>query len=189
MKSDNRPRITDNGFNARITPDALRLMHPGFRHTEKGVKRTAYSVKQSWPRITRFIFIFIFAIMTCRSINELQKIRDGNFALVTKGKYQGRLNYLNPSNEYEKVIETLVETIHKNGDVFPLITHHCFTVAESLSYKFMHCSVDQEKNVLVLRYLARTTDNPLYAGYQIQFVFDIDSKTLVQTFMAQVPLE
>jgi len=136
-----------------------------------------------------FIIISICLIITCKKVDEFQKIRDGNFDLVAKGKYEGKLNFLKQGNEYEDIVKVCRTEIEKNSDVLPAISKRYFSISENLFYKFKFVAIDKEKNNLILRYFARIMSHSLYAGYQIQFVLDIDSKKLIHIFTAEVPLE
>jgi hypothetical protein len=135
------------------------------------------------------IIVFLSLIIFCKQNNEFQKIRDGNFNGVTKGRYAGNATYLPQPLEFERLIERFRNEIETQSDVLPLISKHFFPADEMLSYKFKFIAHDAEKNYLIIRYFARTTNHPLYAGYQIQFVFDIYSKNLIHIYTDEVALE
>ncbi len=136
----------------------------------------------------RQLLVVFFSLLplTCKQDDEFQKIREGNFDIVLKGRYEGRPIYAEPTEE--ETINSLRAHIEKNLDVLQIISDKYFG-RSILFYNFKFAALDQEKNRLVLRYFARITDDPIYAGYQIQFVYDINSKRLIQIFTCEVPLE
>jgi len=136
------------------------------------------------------IIPFLFLMVVCRENNEFNKLKEGDFAIVVRGTYRGRPIYLGPDNKkYEDLINQLCSKIDKHHDVLPMITRKFFFVPEKLVYKFKFATLDKEKKRLILRYFARVVSHPVWAGYQIQFVFDTTTKKLVQIFTAEVPLE
>ena len=138
----------------------------------------------------KFIPIFfVILLVTCKHDPQFKKIRSGNFDIVIKGKYQGRLTHSLLTKENEETVNSLRASIEKNYDVLQLISEKYFDQHADLLYSFMYAAVDQEKNCLVLRYFARIPDDPIYAGYQIQFVYGISPRRLVQIFTTEVPLE
>jgi hypothetical protein len=132
---------------------------------------------------------FLFILFACREVDEFSNLRAGNCDIVIRGRYQGRPIYLPPGSEYEELIRPFRNRIEKNIDVLPMITRKFFFASSKLLYKFKFTSLDREKNLLILRYFARVVNHPIFAGYQIQFVFDIDSKRLIKIFTSEVPLE
>lgn len=146
-------------------------------------------IKGKWI-INLVIIISLVLMAKChRRVDEFKKMRAGNFDIVQEGTYRGKPVYLGQGGDYEDMVKHLRTNIEKNSDVLPLITKEFFPVSQELSYRFKFVALDREKNYLILRYFARIAEHPLYAGYQIQFVFDIHSKRLVRVFTDEVPLE
>ncbi|KPJ74560.1 hypothetical protein AMJ52_00125 [candidate division TA06 bacterium DG_78] len=108
---------------------------------------------------------------------------------MTKGRYAGNATYLPQLQEFESLIEQFRDEIETQYDALLLISKHFFPTDETLSYRFKFVAHDEEKNYLIIRYFARTMNHPLYAGYQIQFVFDIHSKKLLHIYTDEVALE
>lgn len=139
-----------------------------------------------------FLKIFVtvvLVILVCAKRNEFQKIRDGDFDIITKGTYHGTTIFLRQGGEYDRLVNDLRTKIERDRDILPMITRRFFFVSERLIYKFKFAALDEEKNYLILRYFARIMNHPLYAGYQIQFVFLLNTKGLTQIYTAEVPLE
>lgn len=148
--------------------------------------------RKEWSYITKVIttvmIITLFSIV-CKKPGIFQNIRHGNFDGVTKGKYPGRTLYLSQPHEDKQLAEFFRRQIEANSDVFPLITKHFFFNDETLYYKFKFVAYDDEKDYLIVRYFARIVNQPIYAGYQIQFVFDGPATKLVHIYTFEVPLE
>ena len=139
-----------------------------------------------------FLKIFVtvlLVILVCAKRNEFQKIRDGDFDIITKGTYHGTTIFLRQGGEHNKLITDLRTEIERNMDILPVITEKFFFVSGRLIYKFKFAALDAGKSYLILRYFARIMNHPIYAGYQIQFVFSLNKKQLMQICTAEVPLE
>lgn len=139
--------------------------------------------------IKKGILVTFFIIISCRHADEFRKIREGNFDIVEHDTYCGKPMYVGEGGDYEDLITRLRADIEENIDLLPSITKNFFSVQHELSYRFKFAAVDKDKNCLILRYFARIPEHPLYAGYQIQFVFDMHTKKLLKIFIAEVPLE
>ncbi|UCG90951.1 MAG: hypothetical protein JSV97_07640 [candidate division WOR-3 bacterium] len=139
--------------------------------------------------IKKCIIVAFLVMISCRHADEFKKIREGNFDIVEKDTYRGTPVYMGQGGDYKELVTSLRLDIEKNIDLLPFITKNFFSVEYELSYRFKFAAVDREKSCLILRYFARIPDHPLYAGYQIQFVFDMHTKKLLKVFTAEVPLE
>lgn len=128
-------------------------------------------------------------VMRCRQKDVFQKIRDGDFSIVAQDTYRGHAVFLRDAGEFEDVVAELRAEIEKNINLLPVITRNFFSVSQELHYKFKLIMLDKEKNYLILRYFARIAEHTLYAGYQIQFVVDIDARRIIKIYSAEVPLE
>jgi hypothetical protein len=133
--------------------------------------------------------MFLIITTNCHEIDEFRKIRNGNFDIVSKGTYHGKAIFLREGKEYENIVLEWRAQIEKKKDVLPMITRKFFFAPEKLNYKFKFVTFDKEKNFMILRYFARQVSHPIYAGFQIQFVYDLDSKKLLRIYTAEVPLE
>lgn len=128
-------------------------------------------------------------LISCSQTDIWHKIRQGNFELVEKGDYRGRLIYMSHPGKYEKLVERYRREIEKNSDLLPLITRQLFAVKEELIYRYKFTWFDETNKMLVLRYFAHIFNDPVYAGYQILFVYDTKTNRLVKIFVLNVPLE
>jgi hypothetical protein len=131
----------------------------------------------------------VLTIQGCRRTDGFASIRSGDLTMVMKGTYPGTPNLPDPAGRYETLANTLRSEIEKNQDLFPKITERYFPLTNLLDYRFKYISIDESNECLVFRYFARLIGHPLYAGYQIQFVFDLKKGNLKQLYIAEVPLE
>jgi hypothetical protein len=116
-------------------------------------------------------------------------MRQGDFDIVSRGTYNGRPKYLPHPGVFEERVTSYRSVIEKNKDILPNITRKFFLVPGRLYYRYKFVSFDLENNALILRYFAPIAGHNLYAGYQIQFVFDVSTDKLLQIFTSEVPLE
>lgn len=135
-----------------------------------------------------FIAIVIAAHMFCKRQDGLSKIHAGDFSIVYRGKYHGRLRFLGEGREYRELVEGLRAYVEKNMSVLSSISERFYTIPHK-DYRFKFAALDETSDYLVLRYFARIDEHPLYAGYQIQFVFALPSRSLMKVFTSEVPLE
>ena len=133
--------------------------------------------------------MLVFSLsICCVKSDVLNNVRSGNFSIVYEDTYHGTLRLLREGSTYHNRIETLRADIEKDIALLDTITER-FSVISHKEYEFKYAAVDENANILVLRYFARIVEHPLYAGHQIQFVFDMTSRELTKIFVSEVPLE
>lgn len=135
------------------------------------------------------VLFLLFLLIGCKEKDVFRSIRNDDYSMVAQGTYHGHAVFLRDAGEYEDLVEQLRSQIEENIDVLPLITRKFFSVSHELQYTFKLLLLDRDENYLILRYFARIPEHPLYAGYQIQFVCDVESKRLIKIYTAEVPLE
>ncbi len=136
------------------------------------------------------IFLALIVISVCCSRPDIwYKMRQGDFEIVEKGDYRGTLIYMPNPGEYEKFVSKYKKEIEKNIDLLPLMTRKLFIVEEDLVYQYKFTWLDEQNKFLVLRYFAHIYKDPVYAGYQIQFVYDTKTNKLIKIFVLNIPLE
>lgn len=130
----------------------------------------------------------VCSVLLCKRQDVLSRIRAGDFTNVHKGTYRGRLRFLRESSTYHESTEKLRQDIDENTDVLDVISQRFYTIPHK-PYRYKFTALDEESNYIILRYFARIGEHPLYAGYQIQFVFDPQSQTVTEVYTAEVTLE
>jgi hypothetical protein len=124
----------------------------------------------------------------CTKSNVLSNVRAGDFSIVYEDNYRGTLRLLREGGDYHEIIGELRTDIEKDMTVLDTITARSSAIPHK-QYKFKYAAVDKDANFLVLRYFARIVEHPVYAGHQIQFVFDITTWKIQKIFVSEVPLE
>ncbi|UCD04670.1 MAG: hypothetical protein JSV98_05990 [candidate division WOR-3 bacterium] len=132
--------------------------------------------------------VVLIAIVSCTRRDEFDLLHNGDFSIVTKGSYRGRLLFLGDGREHRETVEYLRGLVEQNFDVLDLISERFYTISH-MGYKFKYAALDEEAEIMMLRYFARIREHPVYAGYQIQFLFDSRSRKLKSIYTEEVPLE
>lgn len=145
--------------------------------------------EERYWRIAKYFVIFVLLSVVCQTYDPLKNLKRGDFDIVKMGKYRGRAIFLRDGAQYKKSIDVLRSEIERDGDLLPKITRIHYDVPEILVYKFKFAAFDSMMDNFILRYFARLYDHPILAGYQIQFVFNADSRELVSIFTLEVGLE
>jgi hypothetical protein len=140
---------------------------------------------------SRATLLFSYACMLsmcCSKPDVLSSVRKGDMSMVYGESYRGRLLFLGEGKEYAGAVERLRRTIDKNIDVLDTLTERLFTEPH-LGYRFKYAALDADNDILLLRYFARIREHTLYAGYQVQLLFDAESFDLLRLHISEVPLE
>jgi len=136
--------------------------------------------------------IFIIALLpmlACQTYNPFKSLNQGDFEIVCPGKYKEATIFLRDGAEYKRVVDGFRSEIEKNRALLLMITKEHYDVSGMLFYKFKFAALDSIRTYLILRYFARIYNHPLLAGYQIQFVFNAESRELIKIYTAEVALE
>jgi hypothetical protein len=131
---------------------------------------------------------FILTSISCKKKDNLCLLRDGDFSIVMKGSYRGNLHFLGDGREHREAVEYLRELVETDFAVLDMISNRFYTIPH-LGYKFKYAALDMDSSMMMLRYFARIREHPVYAGYQIQFLFDAESRKLKAVYTEEVPLE
>ncbi|HEX7320522.1 MAG TPA: hypothetical protein VF399_09235 [bacterium] len=127
--------------------------------------------------------------VACHPVRFWKDLRTGDYTLVEAGTYHGFPRYLQHPGAYEAIVRQCRAQIEKNTDLMPRITGRYFAVTQELRFQYKFTSIDSVSQCLIVRYFARIADDPLYAGYQIQFVYALQQRDFVRVFTSRVPLE
>jgi hypothetical protein len=128
------------------------------------------------------------ALMFCQKRDDLSRIKRGDFSLVTEGSYHGRLYFLGDGGELIQSVRDLRGIVERDFDVLDLISNRFYEMPH-FGYRFKYAAVDTATGLIMLRYFARIGEHPVYAGYEIQFLFDTESQKLKMVYTDEVPLE
>ena len=128
-------------------------------------------------------------IITCRSIDVFEHIRNDTYEYIFRGTYHGSGLFIRDGGAFASLIADFRHRVETNADVLPHIVHRVFSTSVQFAFRYKFTAHDAEKDYLILRYFARIPEHHDFAGYQIQFVFEIPTKKLVGVYTAEVPLE
>lgn len=134
------------------------------------------------------IVLFLLALVFCQKRDDLSGIRRGDFSRVAEGSYHGRLQFLGDGGEYIQIVRHLRGMVERDFVVLDVISDRFYEIPH-LGYQFKYAAVDTANGLLLLRYFARIGEHPVYAGYEIQFLFDAESQKLKIVYTDEVPLE
>lgn len=131
----------------------------------------------------------MIAVLSCKKNDLFNDLRSGDYRLVVKGTYNGTAEYIGQGENYGPAVKRYRWLVEKNIDLLPRLTRVHFSAPGYLNYGYKMALLDRLKNFLVLRYFARIYGDPLIAGYQLFFVFDLSRDKLARVFSSEVPLE
>lgn len=131
--------------------------------------------------------VVIFVLCTPRS--AFDALENGDFGIVSKGTFRGTTIFLRDGGAYKETVDSYRAEIEAHDYLLPMITKKYYPVLGKLTFVFKYAIIDQDQGMLILRYFARVLDHPVYAGYQIQFVFQVESNNCSAIYVSEVPLE
>jgi hypothetical protein len=135
------------------------------------------------------MLLIVTAEVSCRRKGELSRIYAGDFSIVYEDTYRGQLKFLGRGRDYEGLAQTLRAEIEKDDmAILDMISDRFHTITHE-EYEFKFFALDEINDCLLLRYFARIVEHPIYAGYQIQFVFSRTAHKLLNVFTSEVSLE
>jgi len=132
--------------------------------------------------------LVVLLIISCRQNDVLTRVRAGDFSLVYKGTYRGDLRFLGEGREHESTVQDLRADIERDMSILDLISGEFYELPHK-AYQFKYAAIDEDRDIILLRYFARIPEHPLYAGYQIQFVFSRMPLRPLKIYTSEVPLE
>jgi hypothetical protein len=137
--------------------------------------------------LTSFVFSLTY-ILSCGGSSGVSAVRAGDYSIVGRGTYRGQLEFQGDGGDLESVKKLRTEIEQDEMIILDMISDRFYTIPHA-PYEFKFAAIDESSDRLVLRYFARIFEHPIYAGYQIQFVFVHSSGKLLRILTAEVPLE
>jgi hypothetical protein len=133
-------------------------------------------------------FCLLIIVLSCVHQTVFDRIEQGDYSMVSKGRYDQPAMFLD-QGQYQEPVLKLRRIIEKHFDLMSDITRQYYKVEDNLVFAFNYASLDTVGDKFVLRYFARTRQDPLLAGYQIFFVYDRVLKQFTRIYTSEVPLE
>jgi hypothetical protein len=134
-------------------------------------------------------FVVCIAATGCSRKSLLQRVDEGDLSSIYQGRYKGTTRFLRDGAEYKETVDALRREIDAHEDLLMVMTGKYFPVDELMAYTFKFALIDEAQRELILRYFARLPDHPVFAGCQLQFVYDMDTRQIIKIFTSEVPLE
>ncbi len=167
----------------------------GFENIQ-GNSPPAYLFPSKWKKMRRCLsFLLLSAISGCLAseVDWLGKLETGDYSSVKVGRYPHRTEILKPTNEHQATVSRLREVIELDPELMNRMAEHFYPGGEgglaNLSFRFQFPGIDEENERLILRYFGPIPDPFIYAGYQVQFVFELPPRCLEKIYIEQLPLE
>lgn len=135
------------------------------------------------------LLLVLMVFLSCGRGSGINAVRAGDYRIVSKGTYRGHLQFQGNSGGQLESVKKLRAEIEKDEMMILNKISDRFYMIPHAPYKFKFAAIDEAADYLVLRYFARIFEHPVYAGYQIQFVYTRNSGKLLKIYTAEVPLE
>lgn len=139
-------------------------------------------------RVLTSLVFFLTYMLSCGGGSGVSAVRAGDYCIAGRGTYRGQLEFQGGGEHLESVEKLRAEIEQDDMIILDMISDRFHTIPHA-PYKFKFAAIDETSDRLVLRYFARIFEHPIYAGYQIQFVFVHSSGKLLRILTAEVPLE
>lgn len=137
-----------------------------------------------------YVFLAVCILATvCGRKTLFQKIDQGDLSGIVHGQYRGTTRFLREGGECAEYVDAFRREIEAHEDLFMPITEKYFPTYGLKPYRFKFALLDDAEHEMILRYFARLPDHPVFAGCQLQFVYDLDTGNLTRIFVSEVPLE
>ena len=146
-------------------------------------------------RTVRKLLLFLFLSAACAvSKDPFVQLEAGDYSIVEVGRYPYTTRTVRDLTKLEEPVGTSLKELREKIDarlpllaemadsLFPDETHRLF-------FKYKFTSIDEERDRLIVRYFAPIPYPEIFAGYQCQFVLNLESGTLEQVFLTKIPLE
>jgi len=142
----------------------------------------------------KFLAVLLLAVFLAGCFHSapqwIQKLRSGNYSIVEIGRYPYTTHMVSSPSIYDKQINKLKKVIDKNSKIMENIAKHFFeNERRELNFKYRFTSLNRRANVLIIRYFAQLPHPHIIAGYEVQFIVDIETHKVTKIFVREVPLE
>jgi len=107
---------------------------------------------------------------------------------VVEGHHPGGWQPLYSPSGYDSLVTHLRSTIESDTDSLVRIASRFYSLEPGLEFSFSYAATI-DNHYLLLRYFGSIPNPQIFAGYSLQFIFDIDRQRLIKIFVERVPLE
>jgi len=110
--------------------------------------------------------------------------------MVEIGRYPHAASMISAPSIYDNEINKLKKVIDKHPKIMENTAKHFFeNERRELNFKYRFASLDRKANILIIRYFAQLAHPYILAGYEEQFIVDLETHKIIKIFVREVPLE
>ena len=131
----------------------------------------------------------LLLIAAACSYSIVRRVSAHDFELVQEGRFEGNVRVRNGDARLTSLVEGWRQEIEAEPEFLRRICGQYFSVPESTEFRFMYVGEDSSARRVILRYFGFAPKPFIIAGWQVQFVFDEQSRRLKALYAAEVPLE
>lgn len=122
------------------------------------------------------------------AMNLATRLAADDFAVVRLGRYPGDVHIMNGNPRLERLVAPWRAELESNPDLLHRAAGKYFSMPREPEFHYMSVGEDSTTGRVLLRYFAYAPKPVVYAGWQLQFVFDSRGR-LLDVFAAELPLE
>jgi hypothetical protein len=132
-----------------------------------------------------------FTVIGCTGeVKWVEKIEEGDFSIIKRGRYHQAGSKINSPSEYDKIIQETREVIEEYEGFMGIIKDKFFPdIQGKLKFQYDFSSLGGNKEKVILRYIGKIPKPQIYYGVSIQFGVDLRSKEVVIIYTTLIPLE
>ena len=135
------------------------------------------------------VLLFTAVVLSCAHHTVFDRIENGDFSMVEKGRYNHPAMFLDEGGAYRDQVLDIRRSIEKHADLMPLIARQYFHVASDPVFTYKYVMLDTLNDCFVLRYFAYVYKDPRLAGYEIFFRYSNQRQDITGIYTNEVPLE
>ena len=136
-----------------------------------------------------FALIPLVLVLACGSHSLVRSVSADDFALVSEGRYQGTVRVMNGDPQLKQLAQSWRGQIEADPVFLRDIAGRFFSLPDTTEFRFMYVGEDSVARRVILRYFGFAPKPFIIAGWQVQFVFEEQSRRLRAVYTLEVPLE
>lgn len=127
--------------------------------------------------------------LACGSHNLVRSVSADDFALVREGRYQGSVRVMNGDPQLKQLAQSWRGQIEADPVFLRDVADRFLSLPDTTEFRFMYVGEDSVARRVILRYFGFAPKPFIIAGWQVQFVFDLNGRGLKAVYTEEVPLE
>jgi hypothetical protein len=135
------------------------------------------------------IAVLLVLVLACASHDLVRDVSSKDFALVREGHYQGRVRVVGNDPQLKQSVERWRGQIEADPAFLRDIAGRFLSFPDTTRFRFKYVGEDSSARRVILRYFGFAPKPVIIAGWQVQFVFDLEGRGLKAVYTEEVPLE